>query len=205
MDDQVKVRGHRVEPAEVANALEEHPRVDRAVVVARSRPDGSGKALYGYVLVNAEVAMEELEAHAAQRLPAYMVPAATFVVEQIPYSVAGKVDVRALPDPFAHRVDTTLIGVATDSDRDEIEAGVAQVWASILGIDATRIDAHIDFHQLGGDSLSFLTMLAGVCREVLPPWTEAEFMSQLGRVIAAPTVNTVAVIAREVSVADSVA
>jgi acyl carrier protein len=134
-----------------------------------------------------------------------MVPAATFVVEQIPYSVAGKVDVRALPDPFVDRVDATTNGVAVDSDRDEVEARVAQVWSSILGIESARIEAHIDFHQLGGDSLSFLTMLAGVCREVLPPATEAEFMSQLGRVIAAPTVNTVAAIAREVLVPDPVA
>jgi len=198
IDDQVKVRGHRVEPAEVANTLEEHPSVDRAVVVARSRPDGTGKALYGYVLVNADVSMEELRAHAAERLPAYMVPAAMFVVEQIPYSVAGKVDVRALPDPFAGLAEHAA-GEAVDQDRNEVETKVARIWSGILGIDDTRIDAHTDFHLLGGDSLSLLTMLAGVCREVLPPPLETEFMARLGQVIAAPTVHTVAAIAREVS------
>ncbi|MBC3840672.1 hypothetical protein GXW82_11585 [Streptacidiphilus sp. 4-A2] len=147
--------------------------------------------------MNAEVSAEELQAHAAQRLPAYMVPAATFVVEQIPYSVAGKVDVRALPDPFADRTDTGP--TAIDPDRDAIEAQVALIWSGILGVDGSRIDAHTDFHQLGGDSLSLLTMLAGVCREVLPTRTESEFMSQLGRVIAEPTLNTVSTIAREVS------
>ena len=205
IDDQVKVRGHRVEPAEVANSLEEHPRVDRAVVVARSRPDGSGKALFGYVLANAEVSTAELQAHTAERLPAYMVPAATFVVEQIPYSVAGKVDVRALPDPFADLADTTSIDAAVDPDRDKIEAGVALIWSRILGLDENRIDTHSDFHQLGGDSLSLLTMLAGVCRELLSPRTETAFMSQLGRVIAEPTLNTVSAIAREVSVPDDAA
>ncbi|MBC3839616.1 non-ribosomal peptide synthetase [Streptacidiphilus sp. 4-A2] len=212
IDDQVKVRGHRVEPAEVAGTLEEHPRVDRAVVVARSRPDGSGKALFGYVLVNAEVDPAELQAHAAQRLPAYMVPAATLVVEQIPYSVAGKVDVRALPDPFAGLADAGSGAGGPDrdpyrdeaSDRDEVEARVALIWSRVLGIDEHRIDSHTDFHQLGGDSLSLLTMLAGVCREVLPPRTETEFMAQLGRVIAEPTLNTVAAIAREVSVPEQV-
>ena len=204
IDDQVKVRGHRVEPAEVANTLEEHPRVDRAVVVARSRPDGSGKALYGYVLVNAGVEVGELQAHAAERLPAYMVPAATFVVERIPYSVAGKVDVRALPDPFAGLADTGSAEGAADQDQDAVEARVASIWSGILGIDAHRIDAHTDFHQLGGDSLSLLTMLAGVCREVLPPQRETAFMSQLGRVIAAPTLTTVSAIAREVSVPEQV-
>ena len=203
MDDQVKVRGHRVEPAEVANTLEEHPSVDRAVVVARSRPDGTGKALYGYVLVNAEVSTGQLQAHAAERLPAYMVPAATFVVEQIPYSVAGKVDVRALPDPFAGLAEAAS-ATSVDPDRDEIEARVAKIWSGILGVDDNRIDSHTDFHLLGGDSLSLLTMLAGVCREVLPLPLEGAFMAQLARVIAAPTVHTVAAIAREVSAADRV-
>ncbi|MBO1417746.1 non-ribosomal peptide synthetase [Streptomyces sp. FH025] len=214
IDDQVKVRGHRVEPAEVAGALEEHPRVDRAVVVARSRADGSGKALYGYVLVNAEVSAEELQAHAARRLPAYMVPAATLVVEEIPYSVAGKVDARALPDPFADRTHTgsaasagsagsvalaASAASAADPDRDAIESQVALIWSDVLGVDEARIDARTDFLQLGGDSLALLTMLAGVCRDVLPPQTEAEFMSQLGRFIAEPTLDTVSAIAREVS------
>jgi amino acid adenylation domain-containing protein len=204
IDDQVKVRGHRVEPAEIANTLEEHPRVDRAVVVARARPDSSAKALYGYVLVNAEVTPEELQAHAAERLPSYMVPAATFVVDQIPYSVAGKVDVRALPDPFADRANTASIDAAAEPDRDEIEARVALIWSSILRIDENRIDPHTDFHHLGGDSLSLLTMLAGVCREVLPPRLETEFMAQLRRVIAQPTLDNVSAIAREVSVPDHV-
>ncbi|QMU69823.1 non-ribosomal peptide synthetase [Streptacidiphilus sp. P02-A3a] len=204
IDDQVKVRGHRVEPAEVANTLEEHPRVDRAVVVARSRPDGSGKGLYGYVLVNGAVEVAELQAHAAERLPAYMVPAATFVVERIPYSVAGKVDVRSLPDPFAERADGGPADGAADPDRDPVEAKVASIWSGILGVEPHRIDAHTDFHQLGGDSLSLLTMLAGVCREVLPPQRETAFMSHLGRVIAAPTLTTVSAIAREVSLPEQV-
>ncbi|MHC5907541.1 non-ribosomal peptide synthetase [Streptomyces sp. S6] len=198
IDDQVKVRGHRVEPAEVAGTLEEHPSVSHAVVVARSRPDGTGKALYSYVLVTSEVSTEELRAHAAERLPSYMVPAATFVVDRIPYSVAGKVDVRALPDPFADRADS-VPSARGNPDLDETEAQVAAIWSRVLGSDLDRIDAHTDFHQFGGDSLALLTMLAGVCQEMLPPPLEAELMSRLGRVIAEPTVHTVAALAREVA------
>ena len=213
IDDQVKVRGHRVEPAEVATTLEEHPRVDRAVVVARTRPDGTGKALYGYVLVNGDVRMAEVQAHVAERLPAYMVPAATIVVDQIPYSVAGKVDVRSLPDPFADRMEASekgqaagpAVGTAGDPEqcRDEVETRVGRIWSGVLRLDEHRIDPYTDFHQLGGDSVSLLTMLAGVCRDVVPT-RETEFMAQLARVIAAPTVTTVAAIAREVSELDHV-
>nr|WP_062339555.1 non-ribosomal peptide synthetase [Herbidospora sakaeratensis] len=196
IDDQLKIRGHRVEPAEVAAVLEEHPAVDRAVVVARTRAGGS-KALCGYVLSRTGVAVADLTAHAADRLPSYMVPAAVFVVDEIPYGISGKVDVRALPDPFAG--PATGSGPASADGGDRLEREVGEVWARVLGVEADRIDPHADFHHLGGDSVALLNMLAGVCREVLPPAAEAEFMNRLGRVIAEPTVANVAVIAREVA------
>jgi amino acid adenylation domain-containing protein len=198
IDDQMKVRGHRVEPAEIAGTLEEHPRVDRAVVIARARPDGAGKAICAYVLVNGEVSTEELQAHAAELLPVYMVPAATIVVEEIPYSVAGKVDAAALPDPFAGREQQHAAAGPARHDGDEVEAGVAKVWSGILGVEADRIESDTDFYLLGGDSLALLTVLAGVCREVLTPQLEPEFMSQLARFIGDPTLTTMATIAREV-------
>jgi amino acid adenylation domain-containing protein len=196
IDDQVKIRGHRVEPAEVANTLEEHPAVDRAVVVARGRADGPGKALYGYVLVNAPVTVDELQKLAAERLPAYMVPAAVFVVEEIPYSISGKVDVRSLPDPFAGQPDPQSGGSALD----ETEVGIARIWSRVLGLPEGGVDTHTDFHVLGGDSLSLLTMLAAVCAEVLPaPELEQPFMARLGEIIGQPTVAGIAAITREVS------
>ncbi|GAA1899927.1 hypothetical protein GCM10009753_31400 [Streptantibioticus ferralitis] len=111
IDDQVKVRGHRVEPAEVAQILEDHPAVDRAVVVARSRTGPTSKALYAYVLANTAVGERQLADHLAARLPAYMVPAATVVVPELPYTVSGKVDIRALPDPF--EANPTPLSAAT--------------------------------------------------------------------------------------------
>lgn len=112
---------------------------------------------------------------------------------------------RALPDPFAGRTDTAPGAGAADPDRDEIEDRVARIWSRVLGVNEAEIDIHTDFHLLGGDSLSLLTMLAGVCREVLPPPLETEFMARLGQVIAAPTVHTVATIAREVAEPEPVA
>ncbi len=199
IDDQVKIRGHRVEPAEVANTLEEHPAVDRAVVVARGRAGSSSKALYGYVLVNAPVTIDELQELAAERLPAYMVPAAVFVVDEIPYSISGKVDVRSLPDPFAGQ--PTPEGQDTPTGAlDDTEAGIARIWSRVLGLTEGTVDTHTDFHVLGGDSLSLLTMLAAVCGEVLPsPGLEQPFMARLGEIIGQPTVANIAVITREVS------
>ncbi|MCQ4041224.1 amino acid adenylation domain-containing protein [Streptantibioticus rubrisoli] len=195
VDDQVKVRGHRVEPAEVAQVLEGHPAVDRAVVVAKSRPGQSGKALYGYVLANREVAEEELEQHLAERLPGYMVPAATMVLSQLPYTVSGKVDVRALPDPLGDqpRAQADPAGPVNDPVQD----AVARIWAEILGVPPSRLHALADFHRLGGDSVSLLAMLAALGREVLTPDAEAALMARLPEILREPTLERVTALVRQ--------
>lgn len=195
IDDQVKVRGHRVEPAEVAQALEAHPAVDRAVVIARSRPGHTAKALYGYVLANTAVSGDELTAHLAGRLPSYMVPAAVMVLPELPYTVSGKVDARALPDPFA--ADPEAAAEPGAAPVDAVEEAVAEVWARTLAVPRARLDGTADFHQLGGDSVALLAMLAGVCREVLlEPAQEEGFMGQLGWILREPTLARLADLTR---------
>ncbi|WP_058043870.1 non-ribosomal peptide synthetase [Streptomyces roseifaciens] len=200
IDDQVKVRGHRVEPAEVAQALEQHPAVERAVVVARTRPGHPGKALYGYVLTASPVTEAELTGHLAELLPSYMVPAATMVVPQLPYTVSGKVDTKALPDPFdGEEVDSAdRRGAAEATDpTDPVEEAVADIWARTLGVERSRLDAQADFHRFGGDSLSLLAMAGAVCQELLAPEQEKAFVAQLTRIAGEPTLEQVAALTRE--------
>ena len=192
VDDQVKVRGHRVEPAEVAQALEGHPAVDRAVVVARSRAGRPGKFLLGYVLVNSPVKQKELEAYAAERLPGYMVPAVIQVLAELPYTVSGKVDAKALPDPFTDAAGEGPVPASADP----VEEAVAQVWARTLAVERSRLDGQTDFHRMGGDSLSLLAMVAGVCREVLDAGREEAFMAELASVISEPTLGRIAALSR---------
>ncbi|MFI9273486.1 non-ribosomal peptide synthetase [Kitasatospora sp. NPDC052896] len=197
IDDQVKVRGHRVEPAEVAQALEEHPAVDRAVVIARARPGRPGKTLYGYVLTNAAVTEGGLAEHLAGRLPSYMLPAAILVLSELPYTVSGKIDARALPDPFADAPEATADpGSDQGAAVDPVEEAVAGIWARTLGVPRSRLDGTADFHRLGGDSVALLAMLAGVCGEVLEPGQEEAFMSHLASILREPTLARVAGLAR---------
>ncbi|MEU5418446.1 non-ribosomal peptide synthetase [Streptomyces sp. NPDC020667] len=199
VDDQVKVRGHRVEPAEVAQALEDHPAVARAVVVARTGPGRPGKALYGYVLTTSPVTEAELTGHLTGLLPSYMVPAATMVVPELPYTVSGKVDVKALPDPSEGEPDGAGgRGTGPAAPMDPVEEAVADIWARTLGVERSRLDAQADFHRFGGDSLSLLAMVGAVCREVLAPEQEEAFMAELARIVGEPTLERVAGLAREV-------
>jgi amino acid adenylation domain-containing protein len=190
-DDQVKVAGHRIEPAEVTQALEDHPGVQQATVIARSRPGREDKELCGYV-VGADLAPEELKQFLAGRLPQYMIPAAIIAVPEIPRTANGKTDVRQLPDPFSG----TSGGDVPVPDRDEVTAAVARIWAHILQADAHLIDEQTDFRQLGGNSLLLLAMINEVSRSVVGR-RHAEFMAQLALIIREPTLGRVSEVARQ--------
>ncbi|MBP2479340.1 amino acid adenylation domain-containing protein [Crossiella equi] len=147
-DDQVKVRGFRIEPGEIAAVLAEHPAVDQAAVLAR-RDEGTEPRLVAYVVpLGTPPTRAELRAHAAARLPAYMVPAAFCLLDRFPLTTNGKLDRRALPAPGrADSVDGA--GVAP---RDAAEAALAGVWREVLGLDEVGVTD--DFFEVGGDSLS---------------------------------------------------
>ncbi|GGM06075.1 non-ribosomal peptide synthetase [Dactylosporangium sucinum] len=144
VDDQVKIRGFRIEPGEVAAALAEHPAVGQAVVVA---VDGR---LVAYVVGDAP----ELRQWAAERLPDHLVPAAVVQLEQIPLTVAGKVDRTALPAP---EFGDAAGGAAPRSATEEILAGL---FAEVLGLPA--VGTGDDFFALGGHSLTATALAARV-------------------------------------------
>ncbi|MGW2250235.1 amino acid adenylation domain-containing protein [Kitasatospora sp. NPDC001660] len=195
IDDQVKVNGHRIEPAEIARTLEEHPDVAAAVVVARSRPGRPGKALCGYVLPRSGARppdAADLARHLLARVPAYLVPAALTLVDRIPRTVNGKVAVDALPDPFG--------GPGADAPPEAVALGpaereVARIWARVLGVDAGELGPDSDFHDLGGDSPAMIAMLADVAREVAGPDGEARLAARLREVVTRPTLARVAALA----------
>ena len=191
IDDQVKVAGHRVEPGEVARALEDHPAVRQAAVVARSRPARTDRELCGYVVCDDDIAPSDLKEFLAGRLPRYMIPAAITVVAEIPRNANGKTDVRQLPDPFAG----TYPSIAAP-DRDDVTNAVARIWAQTLQIDAHLIDEQTDFRHLGGNSILLLTMINEVSSSVAGDGQE-DFMRELGRIIRQPTLAQVSGLAKE--------
>ncbi len=157
-DQQVKVRGFRVEPGEIEAALRRHPSVRDAVVDARGDGRG-GLRLVGYVVAagDAAVSAGELRAWAGGRLPEYMVPAAWVVLEHVPLSANGKVDRAALPDPEA-AVDAGE-RAAPRTATEEILAGI---WGVVL--QRERVGAGDDFFALGGHSLAATSMISRVRR-----------------------------------------
>ncbi|MFF7651508.1 non-ribosomal peptide synthase/polyketide synthase [Streptomyces sp. NPDC007983] len=146
-DQQVKVRGFRIEPGEVENVLTAHPGVADAAVVAREDRPGV-KRLVAYVVPGGDGAVDgaELCAHVAAGLPDYMVPSAVVPLDALPLSRNGKLDRTALPAP-----DSGPDRAAYVAPRDEAERRVARILAEVLG--AERVGAEDDFFVLGGDSI----------------------------------------------------
>ncbi|WP_139277909.1 non-ribosomal peptide synthetase, partial [Rhodococcus marinonascens] len=148
-DFQVKVRGHRIEVAEVDAALASHESVEMAVTVQH---EDTG-TIVSYVLASPGHTIDTavLTVHSGRVLPEYMVPSAITVLEVLPLTPAGKVDVRALPAP----VFTVRAFVAP---RSESESLVAEVFAGVLGLD--EVGAEDDFFGLGGNSLTATRVMA---------------------------------------------
>ncbi|MCB9876958.1 MAG: amino acid adenylation domain-containing protein [Planctomycetes bacterium] len=144
-DGQVKVRGFRVELGEVEAALEGHPAIRQAVVVAVVPPGQSDKVLAAYLVPEGSApAANELRAWLAERLPDFARPHHFAFVEQLPLNHNGKVDRKALPPIML--TDTGAAPLA-----GELEHRIAAIWQRLLGV--KDIGAETEFFALGGHSL----------------------------------------------------
>ncbi|MGH3960826.1 amino acid adenylation domain-containing protein, partial [Mycobacterium sp.] len=149
LDEQVKIRGHRIELGEVQAALAALDGVEQAAVIAREDRPGD-KRLVGYVTGTADPT--GMRAQLVERLPAYMMPAAVVGVATLPLTVSGKLDKRALPAPEY-----------TDVDRyrppaNPVEEVLAGIYAQVLGLERVGVDE--SFFELGGDSILSMQVVA---------------------------------------------
>jgi amino acid adenylation domain-containing protein len=166
IDDQVKVRGFRIELAEIETTLSCHAGVKTCVVVAREDARGE-KQLVAYVIGEGETAPESarLRNYLKERLPEYMVPAAFVMLENLPLSPNGKIDRLALPAPTRA---TPNAETGYEAPRTKLERLLAQLWREILFVE--HIGRRDKFFEIGGDSLKaarFLNRLQEELGEVV--------------------------------------
>lgn len=151
LDNQVQLRGIRIELREIEAVLMEHPAVSEAVVVVHAeQPEDPHLAAYVKTSLEPPAAaplINELRAFLRQRVPEYMVPRFMVTLNQFPLTPTGKINRRALPDPT-----TALSGGAPYvAPRNEVERAIVAVWQEVLGVE--RVGIHDNFFDLGGHSL----------------------------------------------------
>ncbi|MFL5347376.1 MAG: amino acid adenylation domain-containing protein [Hyalangium sp.] len=185
VDNQVKIRGHRIEPEEIELTLNSHPAVGGAVILVQSDDVAGTKRLVAYLRPRDGLplpSLAQLRSFLAERLPAYMVPSAFVRVPSFPLSPTGKVDRRKLAESPG---DLMAAEVAYLAPRDETEAFLADLFARHLRRSPGEVGVDDDFFELGGHSL----IAARIVTDVL---STLDVELRISDIIEAPTVAALA-------------
>jgi amino acid adenylation domain-containing protein/non-ribosomal peptide synthase protein (TIGR01720 family) len=155
IDQQVKVRGFRIELSEIENLLLGYPAITAAAVSLQERE--SDKSLVAYIVPQAGSALStiELRRFLQKRLPEYMIPSVYMILEELPLTPSGKVDRKSLPVPVRVQPEFEHEYV---SPQTEIEETLAGIWARMLGVE--RVGIHDNFFELGGDSILSIQVIS---------------------------------------------
>ena len=158
LDLQLKLRGFRIEPGEIESELAAHPAIREAVVVMRG-DSPERERLVAYVVYRRESAVttSEVREHLRRALPDYMIPAVFVAIDAVPWTPNGKVDRRALPDPFRQGNVAAGGSMVPATDTEQLIAGI---WRDALGVE--RVGAEDNFFDLGGHSLLGLHVAAKI-------------------------------------------
>jgi amino acid adenylation domain-containing protein len=184
-DDQVKMRGFRIEPGEIENRLLNHDKIKQVVVIEREEKKGE-KYLCAYIVSYSPEPLKtmELREFLLKELPDYMVPSYFVQLEYFPFTRSGKIDRKALPEPeIEGEEDSTY-----EAPANALEEKLAEIWSEILGIRKDSISTNANFFQLGGHSLMATRMTARIHKELnvrlpLREVFEAQTIKRLAEVI----------------------
>ncbi|MGE5342426.1 MAG: amino acid adenylation domain-containing protein, partial [Candidatus Omnitrophota bacterium] len=146
IDQQVKVRGYRIELEEIENRLLKYEGIKDAILICKTDEYGEN-FLCAYMVGEYKIQTLTLREYLSSHLPDYMIPSHFIQMDQIPLTPNGKVDRKALPELNGKPEETYV------APEDPIEKKQAQIWSELLGIEIDQIGVHDDFFQLGGHSL----------------------------------------------------
>jgi amino acid adenylation domain-containing protein len=163
LDQQMKVRGHRIEPAEIEHALMAFEEV-REAIIGTHKPRPGDERLVAYIVPASPLAVGTSKALTSywqkalrSQLPAYMVPTDFVLLAAMPLTLNGKIDRRALPAPSRPAAASPLVA-SYIGPRTDVEQLVAAIWQDCLGV--AQVDVFDDFFQLGGHSLIAVRVMA---------------------------------------------
>jgi amino acid adenylation domain-containing protein len=162
IDNQVKIRGLRIEPGEIETRLLDHDAIKEAIVTARQRTD-EDEYLCAYIVANPEFPGTEAKAlreHLAHTLPDYMIPSYFIYIDRIPLTPSGKVDRKQLPEPRLQEV------AGDETPKNKLEKKLAEIWSEVLAVNKDLIGIHHNFFEIGGHSLKATILTSKIHKEL---------------------------------------
>jgi amino acid adenylation domain-containing protein len=161
VDDQIKLRGFRIEPGEVEAAINNHPAIQQSLVMAREDTPGDKRLVaYTVQIPEADVPLGDLRTFLKSRLPDYMMPSALVTLDALPLTPSGKVDRKVLPPPKNTSAATFVPA------EGEVEATLARIWGEVLGV--FQVSRHDNFFDIGGTSLLGMKVVARIQQQLCP-------------------------------------
>ncbi|MGB5980470.1 MAG: amino acid adenylation domain-containing protein [Cyclobacteriaceae bacterium] len=157
IDDQVKINGIRIEPGEVESALTDHPDIRETAVIVHEQE--GRKLLVGYYVSEKQIQAKEIRSFMIERVPIYMVPAQFVHLTEMPLTATGKLAYKALPIP------DMLDGRNFVEPTNKVEQKLQSIWANVLKVDQEKVSIDHNFFQLGGHSLSAITLSNKILKE----------------------------------------
>ena len=151
-DFQVKIRGYRIELGEIEAILSTYEGVQQSVIIAKEQ--NGNKYLVGYYVADYPLEEETIFQYLQAKLPDYMVPSALVFLEELPLTINGKLDRKALPAPELTSKKAYI------KPRNELEEKVCQIWSEVLGLPADKVGIQDDFFRLGGDSIVSIQLVS---------------------------------------------
>jgi len=149
IDNQVKIRGHRIEIGEIEHVLSQHKEIRENVVVVKTDPNGI-KRLVAYIVTNSPLRSDEVKKYLSESLSDYMIPSHIIRLSALPVNINGKVDTRALPEPE----DVLTSQNEYVAPQNDVQSLIVDIWQEVLGI--KQVGIHDDFFDIGGHSLNIL-------------------------------------------------
>ena len=158
-DNQIKLRGFRIELNEIEATLSRHPSVREVVVIVREDKPGDKRLVAYFSARNDEPLAADLKAVVARRLPYYMVPDAFVALASLPTTANGKLDRQALPVP-----EYEAGGADSEAPETPLEIALAEIWVKVLGV--PRVGRNDNFFELGGHSLLAAQLIGKINRSL---------------------------------------
>ncbi|MEK3889669.1 amino acid adenylation domain-containing protein [Bacillus sp. FSL K6-3431] len=158
MDNQLKIRGYRVEPEEVTSVLLGHDSVVDAIVATKEDQEGNND-LYAYLVLKEGENGLGVKEYLSSKIPYYMMPSIFVKLDKIPLTSNGKLDVKALPEID----DSSSIRAEYEMPRDSVERKIAEIWEEVLEVE--KVGVNDSFFEMGGNSLKVMFLTAEIHRQ----------------------------------------